>query len=181
MYSPHNEGKFFIAERFIRTLKNKIYKYITSISKYGCIDKIDDIVNKYNNTYRSTVKMKPDDVKTSRYINYSKEINNKDRKFKIGDIVRISKYKNIFAKGYVPNWSEKVFVNKKVKNSVPWTYVVSDVKGKEIVGTFYKNELQITNQKEFRVEKVINRKGNKLHVKWNGYNSFLTVGLIKKT
>ena len=165
MYSAYNEGKSIIAERFIRTLKNKIYKYMTSISKDVCIDKLD-IVNKYNNTYHSTIKMIPVDVKPSTHIESSKESNYQDPKFKIGDIVRISKYKNIFAKGCVPNWSEEVFAIKKVKNTVPWTYVISDLKGKETVGTFYEKELQKTNQKEFRVEKVIKRKGNKLYVKW---------------
>ena len=87
---------------------------MTSISKNVYIDKLDDIVNKYNNTYHSTIKMKPVDVKSNTYIDSSKEINDKDPKFKIGDIVRISKYKNIFAKGYVPNWSEEVFVIKKL-------------------------------------------------------------------
>ena len=118
MYSTHNEGKSVIAERFIRTLKNKIYKYMTSISKNAYIDKLDDIVNKYNNTYHKKIKMKPADVKPSTYIDSSIETNDKDPKFKIGDTVRISKYKNIFAKGYVPNWSEEVFVIKKVKNTV---------------------------------------------------------------
>ena len=127
MYLTHNEGKSVTAERFITTLKNKIYKYMTSISKNVYIDKLDDIVNKYNNTYHSTIKMKPVDVKSNTYIDYSKEINNKDPKFKIGDIVRISKYKNIFAKGPTPNWSEEVFVIKKVKNMVPWTYVINDL------------------------------------------------------
>ena len=92
---------------------------MTSISKNVYVDKLDDIVNKYNNTYHSTIKMKPVDVKSNTYIDSSKEINDEDPRFKIGDIVRISKYKNIFAKGYVPNWSEKVFVIKKVKNTVP--------------------------------------------------------------
>ena len=86
LYSTHNEGKSAVAERFIRTLKNKIYKYMTSISKYVYIDKLDDIVNKYINTYHSTIKMKPADVKSNTYINSSKEVNNKDPKFKIGDI-----------------------------------------------------------------------------------------------
>ena len=98
MYSTQNEGKSVIGERFIRTLKNKIYKYMTSISKYVYIDKLDDIVNKYNNTYHSTIKMKPIDVKSNTYIDSSKEINNKEPKFKIGDIVRISKYKYIFTR-----------------------------------------------------------------------------------
>ena len=138
MYSTHNEGKSVITERIVRKLKNKIDKYMASISKNVYIDKLDYIVNKYNNTYHSIVKMNPVDVKSSTYINSSKEINDKDPKFKIGDIVRISKYKHIFAKGYVPNWSEEAFVIKKVKNTVPWTYAINDLKGKEIVGTFTK-------------------------------------------
>ena len=103
MYSTHNEGKSVVAERFIRTLKSKIYKYMTSISKNVYIDKLDDIVDEYNNTYHTTIKMKPADVKDNTYINANKEINNKDPKFKVGDHVRISKYKNIFAKGYMSN------------------------------------------------------------------------------
>ena len=99
MYSTHNEGKSVVAERFIATLKNKVYKYMTSISKILYIDKWDDIFNKCSNTYHNTTKMKPVDVKPSTYIHSSKETNDKDPKFKIGDIVRISKYKNIFAKG----------------------------------------------------------------------------------
>ena len=98
-------------------------------------DKLDDVVNKYNNTYHRTIKMKPADVEPNTYIDCSKEINYQDPKFKIVDIVRISKYKNIFEKGYVPNLFDKVFVLKKVKNNVPWTYVISDLKGEEIVVT----------------------------------------------
>ena len=163
IYSTHNEGKSAVAERFIRTLKTKIYKYMTSISKNVYIDKLDDIVNKHNNIYHSKIKMKPV-VKSSTYIDFSKEINNKNPKFKIGDIARISQYENIFAKAYTPNWSEKVFVIKKVKNTVPWTYVITDLNGEEIVGTFYEKELQKTNQKELRIEKVIKRKRDKLYV-----------------
>ena len=121
LYSTHNEGKYVIAERFIRALKNKIYKNMTSVLKNVHIDKLDDIVNKHNNIYHTTIKMKPVDVKSNTYIDSSKEINNKNPKFNIGDIVRISKHKNIFAKGYTPNWSEEVFVVKKDKNTVPWT------------------------------------------------------------
>ena len=98
MYSTHKEGKSVVAERFIRTLKNKIYKYMTSISKNVYIDKLDDIVNEYNNTYHRTIKMRPTDVKDNTHINTDKEVNDKDPKFKVGDHVRISKYKNIFAK-----------------------------------------------------------------------------------
>ena len=164
MSSIHNEGKSVFAERLIRTSKTKIYKYTTAISKNVYIDKLDNIVNEYNNTYNRTIKMKPVDVKDNTYIDFKKEVNDKDPKFKVGDHVRISKYKNIFAKGYTPNWSEEVFVIKKVKNAVPWTYVINDLNGEEIIGTFYEKELQKTNQQEFRIEKVIKRKGDKLCV-----------------
>ena len=119
MYSTNNEGKSAIAERFIRTLKNKIYKYMTLISKSVYIDKLDDIIKEYNNTYHTSIKMKPVDVKDNTYIDFKKESNDKDPKFKVGDHVRISKYKNIFGKGYMPNWSEEIFVIKKIKNTVP--------------------------------------------------------------
>ena len=181
MYSTNNEKKSVVAERFIRTLKNKIYKYMTAISKNVFIDKLDDIVKKYNNTYHTTIKMKPVDVKDNTYIDVKKEINDKDPKFKVGDRVRISKYKNIFAKGYMPNWSEEIFIFKKIQKTVPWTYVIDDLNGQEIIGTFYENELQGTKQNEFRIEKVIKRKGDKLYVKGKGYVILLIAGLIKKT
>ena len=109
------------------------------------IDKLDDIVDEYNNTHHRTIKMKPVDVKDNTYIDFDKEVNDKDPKFKVGDHVRISKYKNILAKGYTPNWSEKVFVIKKVKNTIPWTYVINDLNDEEITRTFYEKELQKTN------------------------------------
>ena len=103
MYSIHNEGKSVVAERFIRTLKTKIYKYMTLISKNVYIDKLDGIVNEYNNTCHRTIKMKPVDVKDTTYIDSMEFLCNKDPKFEVGDHVRISKYKNIFAKGNTPN------------------------------------------------------------------------------
>ena len=109
------------------------------------IDKLDDTVDEYNNTHHRTIKMKPVDVKDNTYIDFDKEVNDKDPKFKVGDHVRISKYKNILAKGYTPNWSEKVFVIKKVKNTIPWTYVINDLNDEEITRTFYEKELQKTN------------------------------------
>ena len=112
MYSTHSKGECVAAERFIRTLKNKIYKYMTSISKHAHIDNLDDIVNKYNNTYYSTIKKKPVNVKPTTYIDSNKKNYDKDAKFKIDDIVRISKYRKVFAKGYVPNWSEEAFAIK---------------------------------------------------------------------
>ena len=137
MYSIHSEIKFVVAERFIRTLKTKIYNYFTSISKKMYIDKLNDIVNEYNNTYHRTIKIKPVDVKDTTYIDSTELHSNKDPKFKVGDLVRISRCKNIFAKGYTPNWSEEVFVNKKVKDTVPWTYVINDLNDNEIIGRFH--------------------------------------------
>ena len=157
MYSIHKEGKSVAVERFIRTLNTKIYKYMTSISDNVYIDKLDDIVNEYNNTYHRVIKMKPVDVKDNTYIDSMQCSNDKDPKFKVGGHVRISKYKNIFPKGYTPNWSEEVFVIRKVKNTIPWTYVINDLNGDEIIGTFYEKELQKTNQQEFRIEKKIKR------------------------
>ena len=180
MYLIHNEGKSVVVERFIRTLKTKIYKYMTAISKNVYIDKLDDIVREYNNTYHRTIKMKPADVKDSTYIDNEKEVNDKDPKFKVGDHIRISKYKNIFAKGYTTNWSEEVFVITKIKNTVQWTYGINDLNGEEIIGSFYEKELQKTNQKEFRVEKVIKRKGDKLYVKWKSYDNSFNSWIDKK-
>ena len=171
MYSTHNEGKSVVVERFIRILKRKIYKYITSISKNVYMDELDDIVNEYNNTYHRTIKMKPIDAKDNTYINIDKEVNDKDPKFKVGDHVRISKYKNIFTKGYTPNWSEEIFVIKRIKNTVPRPFVIGDLNGEEIIGTVFEKELQKTNQKEFRIEKVTKKKGNKLYVKWKRYDN----------
>ena len=138
MYSTNNRVKSVIAERFIRALKNQIYKYMTSVSKNISINKI----NKYNNTHHSTIKMKPVDVKSNTFVDSSKEINKKDPKSKTGHFVRISKQKSIVAKFYTPSWSEEVFVIKKVKNTVLWTYVINDLNGEEIVETFYEKELQ---------------------------------------
>ena len=180
MYSTNNEGKSVVAERFIRTLKNKIYKYMASISKNVYIDKLDDIIKKYNNTYHKSIKMKPVDVKDNTYIGFKKEVNDKDHKFKVGDQVRISKYKSIFIKEYMPNWSEEIFIIKRIKNTVPWTYVLNDLNGEEIIGTFSENELQKTNQKEFRTEKVLKKKGDKVYVKWKGYNNSFNSWIDKK-
>ena len=128
MYPGHNEGKSVIDERFIRTLKNNIYRY-----------------------------MKLAGAKSSTYIDYRKEISNKEPKFKIGDIVKISKYENTFAKSHTPNWSQKAFVIKKVKSTVPCTYVISDLNGEKML-----------------------KKGDKLYVKRNGYDSSYNSCINKK-
>ena len=176
MYSIQNEGKSVAAERYIRTLKDKIYKHMKNVY----IDKLDDIMSEYNNTYHRTIKMKPADVKNNTYIDFKKEVKDKDPKFKVGDHVRISKYKNIFAKGYTPSWCEEVFVASKIKNTVPWTYVINDLDGEEITGTFYEKELERTNQQKFRTEKVIRRKDDNLYVKWKGYDNSFNSWIDKK-
>ena len=145
-----------------------------------CIDKLDDIVNEYNNTKHRTPKMKPIDAKDNTCIDFGKEVNDNDSKFKVGDHVRISKYKNIFGKGYTPNWSEEIFVIKKIKNTVPWTYVIDDLNGEEITGTFYEKELQKIDQQKFRIEKVIKKKGDKLYVKLKGYDNSFNTWIDKK-
>ena len=142
-----------------------------AISNIVYFDVLDDIVNKYNNTIHRTIKMKPIDVTDDSFAEYNEESNKKNPKFKIGDHVRISKYKNIFAKGYAPNWSEEIFVIKKVKNRDPWTYVINDLNNEEIIGSFYEKELQKTNQKEFKIEKRLKRNGDKFYVKWKGYDN----------
>ena len=180
MYSTFNEGKPVVAERFIRTLKNKIFKHMTAISKNVYFDVLNDIVNKYNNTIHRTIKMKPIDVTDDSFAEYNEESNKKDPKFKIGDHVKISKYKNIFAKGYAPNWWDEIFVIKKVKNTVPWTCVINDLNAEEINGRFYEKELQKTNQKEFRIEKILKRKGDKVYVKWKGYDNSFNNWINKK-
>ena len=124
--------------------------------------------------------MKPINIKDNTYINFEKEVNNKDPKFKVGDYVRISKYKNAFAKAYLPNWSKEVFIISKIKNTVPWTYVINDLNDKEITGTFYKKELQKPNHQEFRIEKILKRKGNKLCLKWKDYDNSFNSWIDKK-
>ena len=131
---------------------------MAAVSKNLYIDKLDDIVNEYNNTFHRAITIKPLKVEDNTYIDSIKEVNDKDPKFKVGDHVRISKYKNIFAKGYTPNWSEEVFVISKIKNTVPWTYGINDLNGEEIIGTCYEKELQKKDQQGFGIEKVIKKR-----------------------
>ena len=144
MYSTYNEGKSVVAERFIRTLKNKLYKHVTATGKNVYYDVLDDVVNKYNNTKHSTIKMKPIDVGDNNKRVYVDEHNEKDSRFKVGDRVRISKFKNIFAKGYAPNWSTEIIIVDKINDTVPYTYNLQDLNGEEIIGSFYDRELQKT-------------------------------------
>ena len=141
MYSTYNEGKSVVAQRFIRTLKNKLYKDMTSTGKNVYYYVLDDVVNKYN-TKHSTIKMKPIDVKDNNKRVYIDEHNEKDSRFKVGDRVRMSKFKNIFAKGYTPNWSTEIFIVDKINDTVLYTYNLKDLNGEEIIGSFYDRELQ---------------------------------------
>ena len=140
MYSTYNEGKSVVAERFIRTLKNKLYKHMTATGKNVYYDVLDDQVNEYNNTKHNTIKMKPKDIRNNKRV-YIDEHNEKRSRFKVGDRVRISKFKNIFAKRYTPNWSKEIFVDK-INDTVPYTYNIKDLNGEEIIGSFYDRELQ---------------------------------------
>ena len=149
---------------------------MTAISKNVSFD----IVNNYNNTVHKTIKMKPIDVKSDSYAEYNEDFNKKDPKFKVGDHVRISKNKIILANGYTPNWSEEVFVVSKIKNTVLWTYVASDMDGEEITECFYEKELQKTSQEKFRIEKVLKRKSDKCYVKWKGYDNRFNSWIVKK-
>ena len=141
---------------------------------------LDDIVNRYNNTLHKTTRTKPIDVTNDSYAEHNENPNKKDPKFKIGDHARISKHKNIFAKACTPNWSEEIFVVSKIKNTVPWTYVINDLNGEEITRSFYGKELQKTNQKEFKIEKVLKNKRDKLYVKWEGYDDRFNSWIDKK-
>ena len=142
MYSMYNEGKSVVAERFIRTLKSKLYKHVTATGK-NIYYVLDDVVNKYNNTKHSTIKMKPMDVRDNKRVDID-EHNEKGSRFKVGDRVRISKFKNIFAKGYTPNWSKEIFIVDKINDTVPHTYNLKDLNNEEIIGSFYDQELQKT-------------------------------------
>ena len=161
MYSTYNEVKSVVPERFIRTLKNKIFKHMTALWKNVYFDLLDNIVDKYNNTVHRTMKMKPIDVASDSYAEYNEDSNVTKPKFKVGDHVRISKCKKIFANGYTQNWLEEVFVISKIKDTVLWTYLISDWNGEKNAGSFYEKEMPKTSQEKLRIEKVLKRKGDK--------------------
>lgn len=176
LYSTENEEKSSIVERWIRTMKSKMQKYFTANSTNVYVDILSDLVQKYNNTRHSSIKMKP--VEASKKSNENMVFYNlypvsKQKpilpKLTTGDKVRIMKKKQFFEKGYTPNWTEEMFTIKQVLYTDPPTYKIIDYNGEEIEGSFYEEELQKTRQEIFRIEKVLKRKGNKLLVKWKGY------------
>ena len=187
MYSTFNEGKAVVIERFNRTLKNKMFKYFTANGTYKYIDILSSLINEYNNKKHSSTKLSPNEL----YFN-KKQLKNSSRKknnllsydFKIGDKVRISKFKKKFEKGYTPNWTEEIFIIYAINMTNPVTYLIKDLNDVPIKGSFYKQELQKTNQEIFRIEKIIKKKNNKAFVSWEGYgpefNSWIPISSITK-
>ena len=179
LYSTENEEKSSVVERWIRTMKEKMWKYFTDKNTNIYIDILPDLVKDYNNTRHSSIKMTP--VKASKKENeltvwrnlYPEhlEIHDINPKFSVGDKVRISKKKKTFEKGYTTRWTEEIFTIVEVKRTKPPTYKIADLNGEEIKGTFYEPELQKTSQEIFRIEKVIKRGKKKSLVKWKGYSN----------
>ena len=172
MYTTENEEKSSIVERWNRTVKRIMFKYFTANNTYKYIDVLQDIIRKYNNTYHQSIKCKPSFARRpSNHKHVYKALFGddvvelkkrtkafKEAKFKVGDRVRISKKKNLFEKGYTPNFSEEIFIVDSVQNTYPVTYKLIDLRGEVIKGTFYEQELQKTNQAIFRIEKVIRKR-----------------------
>ena len=144
MYSTFNESKSVLAERIIRTLRNTLYKHMTATGKNVYYHVLYDIVNEYNNTRHNTINMKPKDVKNDNKRVYINEHNKKSARDNVGDRVRISIFKNIFAKGYTPNCSREIFIINKINDTVPYTYNLKDLNDEAIIGSFYDRELQET-------------------------------------
>lgn len=180
-YNTWTDKKAAIVERWNRTIKNKIWKMFTEENTTNWIDSLQHIVDDYNNKKHSTIKMRPVEVNKDNEFQVLERLATsktsiKDPKFKVGDFVRLSRYKNIFEKGYTGNWTEEIFEIVKVKNTVPITYTVKDMSGEMLQGTFYELELKKTKIGDyFRIEKILQRKKMpngivKLKVRWKGYN-----------
>lgn len=176
-YSTYTVKKAAIVERVIRTLKERLYKYFSLNGSYRWIDVLPDIVKEYNSRHHRTIGMKPKDVNKSN----EKQILNSTyshiklatpHRYKVGDIVRISKNKHVFSKGYTPNWTTELFKIVEVRITNPRTYLLEDMQGQPIKGCFYEEELQKTKTPDvYLVEKVLRKKENKVYVKWLGFNN----------
>ena len=178
LYSTENEEKSSVVERWIRTMKEKMWKYFTDKNTNVYLNQLSSLVKEYNNTRHSSIKMtsvyaskKEIELRVWRNL-YPKhlEIYDINPKFSVGDKVRISKKKKTFEKGYTTKWTEEVFTIVEVKRTQPPTYKIADLNGEEIKGSFYEPELQKTSQEIFRIEKVIKRGKKKSLVKWKGYS-----------
>ena len=179
LYSTEGEEKSSVVERWIRTMKEKMWKYFTDNNTNVYIDILPDLVKDYNNTRHSSIKMTPVEAseKKNELTAWRNLYPNRldilaiNPKFSIGDKVRISKKKELFEKGYTTRWTEEIFTIPKIKRTSPITYKIADLNGEEIDGTFYEPELQKTSQQLFRIEKVIEKGKNKSLVKWKGYSN----------
>ena len=179
LYSTENEEKSSVVERWNRTMKARMWKMFTATNSTVYIDKLPALLANYNKTKHSSIGMSPEKASERKNENvvylklYGKEISkNKSPKFKVGDKVRISKYKRkVFDKGYTSNWTEEVFVVDKIRYTNPVTYKIKDLDNEEILGTFYGSELMLAKQEIFRIEKVLRRdkKNKRAFVKWKGY------------
>lgn len=189
MYSVYSTKKAAIVERFNRSYKNLMWKQFSMRGSYKWIDLLDKLVDVYNNRIHRTIKMKPNDVDKSveRHlldtVYRPKTSVESKSKFKVGDHVRMSKYKYVFDKGYTPNWTTEIFKIKEIQQTNPITYLLVDEKGQKIKGTVYKEELQsVSYPKLFLVEKVLKRRGNQEYVKWLGldatHNSWISANQV---
>lgn len=176
-YSTFSIKKAAIVERVIRTIKEKLFKYFSLNGTYNWLDVLPNIAQNYNNQKHRTINMKPCDVTKDNEqqilkSSYSHIKIAGSNKFKVGDMVRISKSKHAFEKGYTPNWTTELFKINKMKITNPRTYLLEDMHGKPIMGAFYEQELQKTLQPDiYLIEKVLRRKGNKVYVKWLGFDN----------
>ena len=178
LYSTENEEKSSVVERWIRTMKEKMWKYFSAKFTNVYMNVLSDLVQEYNNTRHSSIKITP--VKASKKENeltvwrnlYPEhlEIHDIKPKFSVGDKVRISKKKKTFEKGYTTSWTEEICKIVEVKHTSPITYKIADLNGEEIQGTFYEPELRKTSQDLFRIEQVFKRGKKKSLVKWKGYS-----------
>lgn len=176
-YSTYTTLKASIVERFNRTLKTWMWKLFSLNGNYKWIDVLQDLIDKYNNTVHRTIKMKPVDVNKTNEKKLLSSVYRKIKtfplpKFKVGDKVRISKYKHLFEKGYTPNYTTEIFEIEKVKITDPVTYILKDYQGQTIRGSFYEQELlKVRNPDMYLIQKILRRKGNKLFVKWLGFSN----------
>lgn len=176
-YSTYSSLKASVIERFNRTLKNKMWKQFSYQGSYKWLNLLDELIETYNNARHRTIKMAPNAVNNNNEKNILHTIYNRPsiwlkNKFKIGDVVRISKYKSVFDKGYTPNFSTELFKIISVNKKSPVTYLLEDMKNNPIAGQFYEMELQKTKYPDsYLVERVLKKRGARVFVKWLGFPS----------
>lgn len=181
LYSTFSDLKASICERFNKTLKERMWKVFTERGSYEWVSLLPNLIKQYNNSVHSTIKMRPKDVKQKHVkqiltILNQKGMNDKRKvvqtpKFKVNDSVRISKYKKVFTKGYIPNWTNEVFRIHAVKPTKPVTYILEDSKGEVLKGGFYQEELSKSSVGDvYLIEKVLKRRGNKVQVRWLNFD-----------